>query len=73
MVELSTRKRQGESGGRRWSFLPRMVMTFFVSFWHHSLANAKELIATNEWQKVGPNETLPAGLEIRMDLKNGGK
>jgi hypothetical protein len=33
---------------------------------------AKEIIATNEWQKVGPTDTLPAGLEIRMDLSGGG-
>ncbi|CAB9529770.1 expressed unknown protein [Seminavis robusta] len=35
--------------------------------------HAKELIATDEWQKVGDTDTLPAGLEIRMDLTNGGK
>lgn len=33
----------------------------------------KELIATYEWQRVGPDDTLPAGLEIRMDLSGGGK
>ena len=32
-----------------------------------------EIIATYEWQKVGPTDTLPAGLEIRMDLSGGGK
>lgn len=37
------------------------------------LVNGKELIATHEWQKVGPTDTLPAGLEIRMDLSGGGK
>ena len=36
-------------------------------------AHAKEIIATNEWQKVGPTDTVPAGLEIRMDLSGGGK
>lgn len=34
---------------------------------------AKEIIATYEWQKIGPTDTLPAGLEIRMDLSGGGK
>ena len=35
-------------------------------------ADAKELVATHEWQRVGPHDTLPAGLEIRMDLEHGG-
>jgi hypothetical protein len=36
--------------------------------------DAKELVATTEWQRVGPDDTLPAGLEIRMDLSGtGGK
>lgn len=35
--------------------------------------DAKEIVATYEWQEVGPNDTLPAGLEIRMDLGVGGK
>jgi len=34
---------------------------------------AKEIIATYEWQKLGPTDTVPAGLEIRMDLSGGGK
>lgn len=29
---------------------------------------SKEIVATNDWQKVGENDTIPAGLEIRMDL-----
>ena len=33
---------------------------------------AKEIIASYEWQKVGPTDTLPAGLEIRMDLGSEG-
>lgn len=39
-----------------------------------SCIDAKELVATTEWQRVGPTDTLPAGLEIRMDLsETGGK
>ena len=34
--------------------------------------SAKEIIASYEWQKVGPTDTLPAGLEIRMDLGSEG-
>ena len=36
-------------------------------------AQAKEIIATYEWQKLGPTDTVQAGLEIRMDLGGGGK
>ena len=36
------------------------------------VVTAKELVATHEWQRVGPGDTLPAGLEIRMDMEHGG-
>ena len=39
---------------------------------HALVVSGKELVATHEWQRVGPDETLPAGLEIRMDLDQGG-
>lgn len=36
-------------------------------------AQCTEIVATNDWQAIGPNDTLPAGLEIRMDMTTGGK
>lgn len=35
-------------------------------------AQSREIVATREWQEIGPGDTLPAGLEIRMDLDKGG-
>lgn len=35
--------------------------------------DAKEIVATRKWQRLGPEDTLPAGLEIRIDLTSGEK
>jgi hypothetical protein len=48
-----------------------LLLLFFFDH-NNDVVIAKEIIATNEWQKVGPTDTLPAGLEIRMDLSGGG-
>jgi len=37
------------------------------------LANAKEIEVTDEWQKVEGNDTIPAGVHVRMDMTTGGK
>ncbi len=37
------------------------------------VSQAKEIVATHEWQKVGENDTIPAGLHVRMDLATGEK
>lgn len=34
---------------------------------------AKEIEATKEWQRLGENDTVPAGLHIRMDMTTGEK
>jgi hypothetical protein len=34
---------------------------------------SKEIVATHEWQRLGENDTLPAGLHVRMDLSTGEK
>ncbi|KAL9183303.1 hypothetical protein ACHAXT_005090 [Thalassiosira profunda] len=34
-------------------------------------AAAKEITATREWQRLSENDTLPAGLHVRMDLSTG--
>ena len=31
-------------------------------------AKAKEIVATHEWQLLSEDDTLPAGLHVRMDL-----
>lgn len=55
---------------------PRILWLWLVAFCscclNHHIA-AREIVATNDWQPVGPHDTLPAGLEIRMDLTKGGK
>eukprot|EP00547_Thalassionema_nitzschioides_P000448 CAMPEP_0194204926 /NCGR_PEP_ID=MMETSP0156-20130528/4324_1 /TAXON_ID=33649 /ORGANISM="Thalassionema nitzschioides, Strain L26-B" /LENGTH=120 /DNA_ID=CAMNT_0038931069 /DNA_START=199 /DNA_END=558 /DNA_ORIENTATION=+ len=45
-----------------------MSVSFLAFLPFLPLVVAKELVATNDWQKVGANDTIPAGLEIRMDL-----
>eukprot|EP00563_Minutocellus_polymorphus_P007251 CAMPEP_0181039464 /NCGR_PEP_ID=MMETSP1070-20121207/10490_1 /TAXON_ID=265543 /ORGANISM="Minutocellus polymorphus, Strain NH13" /LENGTH=604 /DNA_ID=CAMNT_0023117331 /DNA_START=36 /DNA_END=1850 /DNA_ORIENTATION=+ len=34
---------------------------------------AREIVATNEWQQLGENDTIPAGLHVKMDLSTGGR
>lgn len=51
----------------------------FDLFSHHDQhmilhgAHAEEIVATNEWQRLGPNDTVPAGLHVKMDLSTGEK
>eukprot|EP00581_Thalassiosira_minuscula_P007783 CAMPEP_0183702292 /NCGR_PEP_ID=MMETSP0737-20130205/444_1 /TAXON_ID=385413 /ORGANISM="Thalassiosira miniscula, Strain CCMP1093" /LENGTH=131 /DNA_ID=CAMNT_0025928877 /DNA_START=111 /DNA_END=506 /DNA_ORIENTATION=+ len=35
--------------------------------------NAKEIVATNEWQLLPEGDTIPAGLHVKMDLSTGKK
>lgn len=49
------------------------VLLLILPFFLAPIVSAKEIIATHEWQKVGPTDTVPTGLEIRMDLSGGGK
>lgn len=46
-----------------------------LSCWNGFLprVQGKELVATHEWQRIGPNDTLPAGMEIRIDMTTGEK
>ena len=37
------------------------------------LAEAKEIVATNEWQKLSENDTVPAGLHVKIDITTGEK
>lgn len=45
-----------------------MIVSFFALLPLLPLASSIEIVATNDWQRVGVNDTVPAGLEIRMDL-----
>jgi len=47
---------------------PSIITTSIVT-----TAQAKEIVATNEWQLLGENDTLPAGLHVRIDLTTGEK
>ena len=38
-----------------------------------SVVSAKEIVATNEWQLLKENDTIPSGLHVRMDLSTGEK
>jgi len=46
-----------------------------VLWWLPSLllADAKEVVATKEWQLLGEDDTIPAGMHVRMDLSTGEK
>lgn len=54
---------------RLHKFLPLLAALALLP----TTTRANEIIATFEWQKLGPSDTVPVGLEIRMDLGGGGK
>lgn len=59
-----------------WNLSFLSVWLFFITtniFHDSARVYGKEIVATKEWQRVGPGDTLPAGLEIRMDLSTGEK
>eukprot|EP00956_Cyclotella_meneghiniana_P028533 scaffold66649_cov36-Cyclotella_meneghiniana.AAC.2 len=37
------------------------------------ICQGREITATNEWQLIGENDTIPAGLHVKMDLSTGEK
>merc|ERR1712013_77541 len=37
------------------------------------VVQVKEIVATHEWQLLSDNDTVPAGLHIKMDLSTGQK
>ncbi|KAL3761333.1 hypothetical protein ACHAWU_000467 [Discostella pseudostelligera] len=45
--------------------------TTTVSFFF--FVESKEIVATHEWQRLGENDTLPAGLHVKLDLSTGEK
>ncbi|KAG7345103.1 hypothetical protein IV203_032634 [Nitzschia inconspicua] len=52
-----------------------LLLLLFV-FCHHHVqfaCVAKELEVTDEWQMVGENDTVPAGVHVRIDMSTGEK
>jgi nucleotide exchange factor SIL1 len=53
-----------------------LVLIVFACYHVHLqpyCCSAKEMEVTNEWQVVGENDTVPAGVHVRMDLSTGQK
>ena len=40
---------------------------------HTTLVNAKEIEATHEWTLIGENDTIAAGMHVKMDMTTGEK
>ena len=51
-------------------FLTLLTCQFFC---RHIFSCAKEIEATNEWTLLGENDTIAAGMHVRMDLSTGEK
>ena len=56
---------------RRTTPLFLIYISFYSSLSLH--VDAKEITATHEWQLLGENDTIPAGLHIKVDLSTGEK
>lgn len=50
-----------------------LVCTILLHQNHQQVARAKEIEVTKEWQLLGENDTIPAGMHIRMDMTTGEK
>lgn len=50
-----------------------VFLFFCASICFHSLGHAKEVQVTKEWQLLGENDTIPAGMHVRMDMTTGEK
>ncbi len=53
-----------------------LMMTFRIIpivVWDGTACEAKEIIATSQWQLIKEGDTLPAGLHIKVDLSTGEK
>ncbi|KAL7541875.1 hypothetical protein ACHAXR_011810 [Thalassiosira sp. AJA248-18] len=48
-------------------------LSAFQSCTSNFYAEAKEIVATHEWQLLSENDTIPAGLHVKMDLSTGEK
>ncbi|KAK1741197.1 putative nucleotide exchange factor [Skeletonema marinoi] len=50
-----------------------LLLSLSLHLNHQLTISAKEITATNEWQLLQENDTIPAGLHVRMDLSTGEK
>lgn len=63
------------------TFMMKMKMIVLLSFLFmcytsyspFSTVHAKEIVATNEWQKLEEGDSIPKGLHVRMDIETGEK
>eukprot|EP00957_Ditylum_brightwellii_P169095 12869993-Ditylum_brightwellii.AAC.1 len=53
--------------------MPFILLLVLVLAMLLNLSLGKEIVATNKWQWVGPNNKVLAGLEIQMNFSSGGK
>ena len=51
------------------SMLMLLTLTLMLTF--STYAEAKEIVATKEWQQVKEGDSIPAGLHVRMDMQTG--
>ena len=49
------------------------VVLFAVISFLPAGVEAREIVATDEWQKLGENDTIPAGLHVKIDITTGEK
>lgn len=56
----------------RWFLVLLLHATLLLSTFC-SVVVAKEIEVTKEWQRLGENDTVPAGMHIRMDMTTGEK
>jgi len=57
----------------RTSVAIALVCTILLSQNFQQVAWAKEIEVTKEWQLLGENDTIPAGMHVRMDMTTGEK
>jgi hypothetical protein len=56
---------------RKFSLVLLLCVSFLAH--HNQFGSAKEVEVTKEWQLLGENDTIPAGIHVRMDMTTGEK
>jgi nucleotide exchange factor SIL1 len=72
-ARTSNATRQSSLGYRTTMLLMWLACCACVFFGSASLSQGKEIEATSEWTLLGENDTVAAGMHIRMDLTTGEK
>jgi nucleotide exchange factor SIL1 len=60
-------------GAPRRVFYPAILCILGVFLGSSRLGHAKEVEVTKEWQLLGENDTIPAGMHVRIDMTTGEK